>query len=72
MIINADHVAVDEKFQESAKATFAGGAGVGTLDPLVVVSAMASASKNVSFGITGSTSYINVSYIHQRVTNQLC
>jgi alkanesulfonate monooxygenase SsuD/methylene tetrahydromethanopterin reductase-like flavin-dependent oxidoreductase (luciferase family) len=55
-------VAVDEKFQSSAKATFFGGAGVGTLDPLVAVAAMASVSKNVSFGVTGSTSYINVGF----------
>ncbi|RDW74808.1 hypothetical protein BP6252_05950 [Coleophoma cylindrospora] len=58
-IFVADVYGVDEKYQNSAKATFEGGTNIGSLDPLVVVPAMASVSKNVSFGVTGSTSYIN-------------
>ncbi|KAH8781852.1 monooxygenase [Hyaloscypha finlandica] len=40
-------------------AAYRSGGSVGQTDPTVWVSAMAAVSKNVSFGITGSTSYIN-------------
>ncbi|RDW63904.1 dimethyl-sulfide monooxygenase-3 [Coleophoma crateriformis] len=63
-------MAVDDKFNDSAEATFHGGSGVGTLDPLVLVPAMASVTKNVSFGVTGSTSYINP-YILARTISTL-
>jgi alkanesulfonate monooxygenase SsuD/methylene tetrahydromethanopterin reductase-like flavin-dependent oxidoreductase (luciferase family) len=33
---------------------------VGMLDPVVMISAMASVTKSVSFGITGSTTYLPV------------
>lgn len=38
---------------------FLAGANCAQLDPVVAVSAMASVTKSLSFGITGSTSYIN-------------
>jgi hypothetical protein len=50
-----------ETYQGDSQAQFRSGACVGQLDPVVFVSAMASVSKSVCFGITGSTSYINVS-----------
>jgi alkanesulfonate monooxygenase SsuD/methylene tetrahydromethanopterin reductase-like flavin-dependent oxidoreductase (luciferase family) len=49
-----------ETYQEKADAAYRSGGSVGQTDPTVWVSAMAAVSKNVSFGITGSTSYINV------------
>ena len=36
------------------------------MDPLALVSGMAAVTKNISFGITGSTSYINVSSLSRR------
>jgi alkanesulfonate monooxygenase SsuD/methylene tetrahydromethanopterin reductase-like flavin-dependent oxidoreductase (luciferase family) len=50
---------VEDKFEGNGQASFDSGSGVGWLDPMSLVSGMASASENVSFGITGSTSYIN-------------
>lgn len=50
---------MEDKLEGNGKASFDCGSGVGWLDPMSLVSGMASASKNVSFGITGSTSYIN-------------
>lgn len=37
---------------------FRGGANCAVIDPVTIVSAMAAVTKSVSFGITGSTSYI--------------
>jgi alkanesulfonate monooxygenase SsuD/methylene tetrahydromethanopterin reductase-like flavin-dependent oxidoreductase (luciferase family) len=39
-------------------AMFRGGANCAMIDPVTIVSAMAAVTKSVSFGITGSTSYI--------------
>lgn len=47
-------------YQGNSDAVFRGGDGVGQLDPVVMVSAMASVTESVAFGITGSTSYISV------------
>ena len=65
---------VDEGFPGQFEAQFNAGGNCAQLDPLVIVTAMASVTKSVCFGITGSTSYINVSstassYKH-RLTSQ--
>ena len=52
---------VDETFKGNYDATYRGGSQVAQLDPTIFVSAMASVTKSLSFGITGSTSYIPVS-----------
>jgi hypothetical protein len=39
-------------------ALFKAGANCGVIDPVTIVSAMAAVTESVSFGITGSTSYI--------------
>jgi alkanesulfonate monooxygenase SsuD/methylene tetrahydromethanopterin reductase-like flavin-dependent oxidoreductase (luciferase family) len=57
-IFFADSYGVHQTYQDSADATFKGGSQVAVLDPLVLVSAMAAVTKSISFGITGSTSYI--------------
>ncbi|KAE9982771.1 hypothetical protein EG328_010635 [Venturia inaequalis] len=57
-IFFADVYGGHESFQGSMAPTFKSGSGVATLDPVVVVSAMAAVTKSVSFAITGSTSYI--------------
>lgn len=62
-IFFADVYGVDDGFPGSMEAQFKAGANCAQLDPIVYVSAMASVTKSVSFGITGSTSYINVSII---------
>jgi len=51
---------VDCLYENDARAAFETAAGAGSMDPMVLVSGMASVSKNVSFGITGSTTYLNV------------
>jgi hypothetical protein len=53
--------AVEDMYESSGKACFTSGSGVGWMDPQSLVAGMASVSKSVAFGITGSTSYINVS-----------
>lgn len=58
-IFFADVYGGHESFQGSMAPTFKSGSGVATLDPVVVVSAMAAVTKSVSFAITGSTSYIS-------------
>lgn len=52
----------DETYEGKSDATFRGGSMVAQMDPVVFVSAMAAVTKSVSFGITGSTSYIKVTY----------
>lgn len=51
----------DETYQGKFDATYRGGSMVAQLEPTVFISAMAAVTKSVSFGITGSTSYIPVS-----------
>jgi FMN-dependent oxidoreductase (nitrilotriacetate monooxygenase family) len=58
-IFFADVYGVDDTFPGQMELQFEAGANCAQLDPLVLVSAMASVTKSVSFGITGSTSYIN-------------
>lgn len=59
-IFFADIYGVHDSFPGQSSDQFRSGATCGQLDPIVFVSAMAAVSKSVSFGITGSTSYINV------------
>ncbi|EPE31213.1 Bacterial luciferase-like protein [Glarea lozoyensis ATCC 20868] len=47
-----------------------GGSNVGVIDPVTIVAAMAAVTKSVSFGITGSTSYI-APYILARTWSSL-
>jgi alkanesulfonate monooxygenase SsuD/methylene tetrahydromethanopterin reductase-like flavin-dependent oxidoreductase (luciferase family) len=63
-IFFADTYAVMDTYEGCGDASFRGGYGVAQLDPVVFVSAMAEVSRNVSFGITGSTSYIPVCRFH--------
>jgi alkanesulfonate monooxygenase SsuD/methylene tetrahydromethanopterin reductase-like flavin-dependent oxidoreductase (luciferase family) len=51
---------VHDTYEGKADASFKGGHAAGQLDPVVMVSAMASVTKSVSFGLTGSTTYIPV------------
>lgn len=47
-----------QTYEGKPDALYRGGSMVGYLDPVTLVSAMAAVTKSVSFGITGSTSYI--------------
>ncbi|RDW74815.1 hypothetical protein BP6252_05957 [Coleophoma cylindrospora] len=49
---------VIDVYQGNSDAAFRGGDAVAQLDPVVMVSAMAAVTTSVSFGITGSTTYI--------------
>ncbi|RDW88309.1 bacterial luciferase-like protein [Coleophoma cylindrospora] len=48
----------DETYQGKFDAAYRGGSMVAQLEPTIFISAMAAVTKSVSFGITGSTSYI--------------
>ena len=54
----ADVYGIFETYQGKPDAILASGSGCAYLDPVVMISAMAAITKSVSFGITGSTSYI--------------
>jgi alkanesulfonate monooxygenase SsuD/methylene tetrahydromethanopterin reductase-like flavin-dependent oxidoreductase (luciferase family) len=56
-IFFADVYGVDDGFPGQFEAQFRAGANCAQMDPIVFVSAMASVTKSVCFGITGSTSY---------------
>ncbi|RDW57187.1 hypothetical protein BP6252_13835 [Coleophoma cylindrospora] len=58
-IFFADIYGVHDSYPGQSSDQFRSGATCAQMDPMVWVSAMASVSKSVSFGITGSTSYIN-------------
>lgn len=51
---------VHETYKGKADGTFRAGQGVAQLDPVVMISAMASVTESVCFGVTGSTTYIHV------------
>jgi len=51
---------VEDKYGGTADSTYLAGSTVATLDPVVFVSAMAAVTKSLSFGLTGSTSYLTV------------
>lgn len=57
-IFVADGYATLNVYGGNSDAAYNGGTNAGALDPLVIVPAMASVTKSVSFGITASTSYI--------------
>lgn len=58
-IFFADIYGIHETYGQSADATFKGGLWVAMLDPVTVVPAMAQATKNISFAVTQSTSYLS-------------
>ncbi|KAN0104218.1 putative monooxygenase moxC [Hyaloscypha variabilis] len=58
--------AVDETYQGKFDASYRGGSMVAQLEPTIFKSAMASVTKSVSFAITGSLSYIPVTYLLAR------
>lgn len=60
-IFFADLYGTHETYGGNADATFKGGLWVAMLDPVVLISAMAQATKSVSFAVTGSTSYLSTS-----------
>ncbi|KAK4502092.1 hypothetical protein PRZ48_007903 [Zasmidium cellare] len=57
-IFFADTYAGHAVYGGSMDAVLRSGTQVAQLDPLVIISAMAAVTKSVSFGVTGSTSYI--------------
>lgn len=56
-IFFADNVGYHDIYQGSADAALADAAQIPANDPFLVVSAMASVTENLGFGLTGSTSY---------------
>jgi alkanesulfonate monooxygenase SsuD/methylene tetrahydromethanopterin reductase-like flavin-dependent oxidoreductase (luciferase family) len=60
---------IDDTFPGQFEAQFKSGSNCAQLDPIVFVSAMAAVTKSVCFGITGSTSYINVRPHHPILNN---
>lgn len=65
-IFFADIYGVHDSYPGQSADQFRSGATCAQMDPVVFVSAMAAVSTSVSFGITGSTSYINVSSCRSR------
>jgi alkanesulfonate monooxygenase SsuD/methylene tetrahydromethanopterin reductase-like flavin-dependent oxidoreductase (luciferase family) len=59
-IFFADVYGVDDTFPGQMAEQFRSASNCAQLDPVVYISAMAAVTKSVCFGITGSTSYINV------------
>lgn len=57
-IFFADVYGIFDVYQGKPDAIFAGGSMCAYLDPVPLISAMALVTKSVSFGITGSTTYI--------------
>lgn len=57
-IFFADTYAGHETYGNDMAATFRGGSQVAQMDPVVFISAMAAVTQSVSFGVTGSTSYL--------------
>ncbi|RDW56635.1 hypothetical protein BP5796_13100 [Coleophoma crateriformis] len=57
-IFFADTYAGHEVYGGNMDAVLRAGVQVAQLDPITIISAMAAATKSVSFGVTGSTSYI--------------
>lgn len=62
-IFFADVYGLHDSYPGQVEAQLVAGANCAQLDPLMMVSAMASVSNSVCFGITGSTSYVPVSVI---------
>lgn len=64
-IFFADVYGTDDTFPGQFEEQFRSGSNCAQLDPMIMISAMAAVSKSVCFGITGSTSYINVRPYYQ-------
>ncbi|KAE9986597.1 hypothetical protein EG328_005206 [Venturia inaequalis] len=69
-IFFADLYGTHDVYGGNADATFKGGLWVAMLDPVVLISAMAQATKSISFAVTGSTSYLTP-YILARTWSSL-
>ncbi|KAH8658238.1 luciferase-like domain-containing protein [Xylariales sp. PMI_506] len=69
-IFFADIYGTQQTYGGNADATFKAGLWVAMLDPVVVIPAMAQATKSVSFAVTGSTSYLTP-YILARTWSSL-
>jgi long-chain alkane monooxygenase len=67
-IFFADNVGYHDVFEGKADAALADGAQLPANDPLLVVSAMASVTENLGFGLTGSTSYEHPYALARRFT----
>lgn len=65
-IFFADVYGVDDAFPGQVEAQFRSGSNCAQMDPIVFVSAMASVTKSVCFGVTGITSYISVRFYFTR------
>jgi len=61
-IFFADVYGIFDVYQGKPDAIFAGGSMCAYLDPVPLIPAMAAVTKSVSFGVTGSTSYICMYY----------
>lgn len=59
-IFFADVYGIDDTFPDQFREQFRSGSNCAQMDPIVFISAMAAVTKSVCFGVTGSTSYINV------------
>ena len=68
-IFFADVYGVDDGFPGQMAEQFRAGANCAQLDPIVYISAMAAVTKSLCFGVTASTSYINVSNMIQISTS---
>lgn len=66
----ADSYSGMEVYGRSQAAILRAGSHSASLDPMVVIPAMAAVTKNVGFGVTGSTSYLNP-YILARTFSSL-
>jgi alkanesulfonate monooxygenase SsuD/methylene tetrahydromethanopterin reductase-like flavin-dependent oxidoreductase (luciferase family) len=58
-IFFADSYSLMDIYAGSTAAILKAGAHSASLDPMVVIPAMASVTKSLGFGVTGSTSYLN-------------
>ncbi len=59
-IFFADDYGYHSTYNGNADASFEDGSQVALLDPVVLILAMATVTKSVGFGVTGSTSYIRI------------
>ncbi|RDW61302.1 hypothetical protein BP5796_11194 [Coleophoma crateriformis] len=69
-IFFADGYSTHEVYGGNSDPMFRAGTQAAALDPMVLIPAMASVTKNVAFGVTGSTSYLNP-YILARTMSSL-
>lgn len=71
-IFFADVYGVDDAYPGQMAEQFRSGGNCAQLDPLIYISAMASVTKSLCFGVTASTSYINVGRIASSVPSLGC